>query len=206
MAGGRKGDNVPDKKKTPIMPTIWTEERIREEMRRLDKKTGLHGADLPIEFFRGRSLLGQYCLTEDKGFRFSVTYLDDPNWSEQSALDLIRHEYAHYMDHVLNGTVRPPFHGTKWKACCSSIGGRPIRCYDAEVEMGYKKRSVTAASTAIRYGAYEVGKSIVHPTFGRGMIVAANGEGPARILDVKFEGVGVKRLGTAWVDKNCEKC
>ena len=190
-------------KKDPPVPTIWTEERIREEMRRLDEKTGLHGAQLPIEFFRGRSLLGEYCFDADKGFRFSVTYLDDPQWSERSALNLIRHEYAHYMDHVLNGSAPGSSHGPRWKAYCSSIGGLPVGRYSEDVEKRYKKQMVSDASAAIRYGRYEVGRSIVHPAFGRGMIVEAAGEGPSRIITVKFGAAGLKRLGAAWVDEHC---
>ena len=48
------------KVKEPIVPTIWPEERIREELRRLDRKTGLHGAELPIEFYEGKSYLGWF--------------------------------------------------------------------------------------------------------------------------------------------------
>jgi len=172
-------------------------------MRRLDKKTGLHGAELPIEFYRGKSYLGWFYFRPTMYFRFSVTYVDDPHWTEQSALDLIRHEYAHYMNWMRNGLSG---HGKEWKVCCSEIGGRPVRCFSPEVEEGYKKRNIIAASTATRYGTYEVGKSIVHPVFGKGMIVGANGEGPARIIDVKFPTIGIKRLGVAWVDKNCTKC
>ena len=57
----------------------------------------------------------------------------------------------------------------------------------------------------MRFGVYEVGKSIIHPTYGRGMIIEAKGEGPVRIISVKFETVGVKRLSVEWVDKNCTK-
>ena len=190
--------------KQPIIPVIWTEERIREELRRLDQKTGLHGAELPIEFYRGTSYLGQYCLVNQR-FRFSVTYLEDPKWTEQSALDLIRHEYAHYMDHTLNGSIQYPCHGSRWKAYCSSIGGVPIGHYVEDIERQYKKQNMNKASLALRYGDYDVGKSIVHPQFGRGMIVGAAGEGASRIIDVRFPVVGIKRLGVAWVDKNCVK-
>ena len=37
------------------------------------------------------------------------------------------------------------------------------------------------------------------------MIIEAKGEGPSRIISVKFEDVGIKRLGVAWVDENCTK-
>ena len=191
------------KVKEPIVPTIWPEERIREELRRLDRKTGLHGAELPIEFYEGKSYLGWFYPLPTMRFRFSVTYIDDPHWTEQSALDLIRHEYAHYMNWMRSGNASS--HGKEWKACCSEIGGRPVRCFRPEVEEGYRKRNISEAILVLRYGAYEVGKSIVHPSFGRGMIVAAAGEGPSRIIDVKFPAVGLKRLGVAWVDKNCSR-
>lgn len=191
---------------TKITSALWPEERIRRELRRLDRMTGLNGAELPIYYFRGKRRLAEYAGIVGRGFGFSVTYMDDPRWSEQSALDVIRHEYAHYMDHVQNGTEAPPFHGAKWKACCRAIGCVPMRSYREDVEMGYKKKNLEAASTAIRCGAYEVGRSILHPSFGRGMIIEANGEGVYRILTVKFASVGNKRLGAEWVDKNCTKC
>lgn len=191
-------------KKTLVVPTIWPEERIREELRRLDRKTRLHGADLSIVFDPKRKTLGSYHPIE-KSLHFSMNYFEDPSWSEQSALDTIRHEYAHYMDHMLNGHMKPPHHGPKWKACCLAIGAPPERLYNPEREKMYKRQNLKMASTAIRYGLYEVGKTIIHPTFGSGMIVETNGEGPSRILDVKFSAFGLKRLGAAWVDKNCRR-
>ena len=145
-----------------------------------------------------------YCPSEKK-FRFSLRWFEDPGWTEQSAIDTIRHEYAHYMDHMLNDHTRPPHHGPKWKACCRAIGAIPERLYREEDERQFKKKNMEAASTAIRCGACEIGISIVHPTFGKGMIVGANGEGPARIIDVRFPEIGIKRLGAEWADKNCTK-
>ena len=192
------------KVREPIVPTIWPEERIREELRRLDKKTGLHGADLTIVYDSKTKLLGAYHPLEKK-FRFSTKYFENPSWSEQSAIDVIRHEYAHFMDHMLNDSIKPPHHGPKWKACCRAIGTPPERLYSEEREKKYKKKNIEEASTAICYGTYEVGKSIVHPAFGRGMIIEANGEGLYRIVTVMFPAVGVKRLGVSWVDKNCTR-
>lgn len=36
------------------MQVIWNEETIREELRRLDLKTGLRGAELPIKFGKAK--------------------------------------------------------------------------------------------------------------------------------------------------------
>ena len=37
---------------------VWDEERIREEFKKLDSMTGLHGADLPITFGKAKHTLG----------------------------------------------------------------------------------------------------------------------------------------------------
>ena len=39
----------------------WTEADIRKELARLDAKTGLNGATLPISFSNAKCTLGQYC-------------------------------------------------------------------------------------------------------------------------------------------------
>ena len=46
--------------------------------------------------------------------------------------------------------------------------------------------------------------TLKHPAFGEGTITAVNGKGNSRILDVEFPGVGMKRLGVVWVEKNCK--
>ena len=37
---------------------IWNEEMIRAELKRLDRKTGLNGAKLPIKFTHSKHTLG----------------------------------------------------------------------------------------------------------------------------------------------------
>jgi Uncharacterized protein conserved in bacteria len=51
---------------------------------------------------------------------------------------------------------------------------------------------------------YEPGMTLKHPAFGTGTITAVTGQGNSRILDVEFQGVGLKRLGVMWVEKNCK--
>ena len=50
----------------------------------------------------------------------------------------------------------------------------------------------------------EVGMTVRHPAFGTGSVVAVNGTGLSRIVDVEFPSVGLKHLGAAWVEKNCK--
>ena len=82
------------------MKNIWTETAIRKEFARLDAKTGLKGATLPISFGNAKCTLGSYSSAGGGAFRFSRHYFDDPLWPIEEALDTIRHEYAHYMDHM----------------------------------------------------------------------------------------------------------
>lgn len=51
---------------------------------------------------------------------------------------------------------------------------------------------------------YEPGMILRHPAFGEGTITAVSGKGNSRIIDVEFPGVGLKRLGVVWVEKNCK--
>lgn len=74
----------------------WSVEKIRAVMVHLDRKTGLHGAELPIEMGKAVSYLGRYYCGERKSFYFSTHHLNDPAFRESEAIELIRHEYAHY--------------------------------------------------------------------------------------------------------------
>lgn len=52
---------------------VWDEKTIREEFKRLDSMTGLHGADLPITFGKAKHTLG--CFVSAK--LYSVPKKDD---------------------------------------------------------------------------------------------------------------------------------
>ena len=108
-----------------LKPVLWTEERIREELRRMDRITGLHGAELPITFTRNHRCLGSFYVEERK-FAFSLYWFDDPEWPEAEARDIIRHEYAHYMNLERNGRKN---HGPEWEACCLEVGATPCARY-----------------------------------------------------------------------------
>ena len=107
---------------------MWTEEMIREEMRKLDEKTGLHGSELPIVFGKARSRVGGLGVRDGKPsyFRFSRHYFDSPDFAHGSAMEVITHEYAHYMDVCRRGTSD---HGPQWKACCQELGEDLDRCF-----------------------------------------------------------------------------
>ena len=83
----------------------WTEAMIRKEIQRLDEMTGLHGNDLIVDFGNAKRRLGCFITREGKShkFRFSRKYFEDENFSRHEAYDVIRYEYAHYMNQELNG-------------------------------------------------------------------------------------------------------
>lgn len=110
---------------------IWDEARIRAEIARLDGITGLSGAKLPILFFNARRTLGQFGVHDPNGaelmyFRFSHHWFQRPDWPAEHALDVIRHEYAHYVNWVRH---RQSGHNSSWKKCCILVGARPERLH-----------------------------------------------------------------------------
>lgn len=116
----------------------WSVEKIREVMRYLDQKTGLRGAELPIRLGTAQYHLGSYNCTEGHmRFSFSARFLNDPLFRESEAIELIRHEYAHYYVHAadlrrffLDG--RSWHHGPSWKYACRMVGASGRRAYDAK--------------------------------------------------------------------------
>ena len=218
-------------KKESYTSKLWPAKRIREELRRLDRITGLHGAGLSIWFTDRGEALGSFCRTKISNimfFEFSLQWFDDPDWPEESALHTIRHEYAHYMDYMENGENADDSHGESWQECCRKIGVSPSPYYNPtdflrkkkvilrrqaeiarrEEEKARRQReALDDALLAIRYGSYNVGTIIDHPVWGKGMVINAAGEGVHRTVTVRFasQGSQVRKLNAAWVDKNCRK-
>lgn len=180
---------------------IWTEDVIREEMRRLDIITGLHGADLPIVFTRAKRTLGSFHHTDldPVEFRFSKIWLTNPEFAHAQGLDLIRHEYAHYMDFMRHGDSS---HGPKWKACCREIGADPTARYNAEMNEYQLKKERAAEQQAAALTRYTPGCTVTHPTFGAGRIESCSGEGTNRRITIRF-GDTVRLLSAGWVMTNC---
>ena len=184
---------------------IWDEEAIRQELERLDKITGLHGSSLPITFGKARYQLGSFHVNpqkkEPKKFHFSLFYYGNPEWSKESALDTIRHEYAHYMDYMLYGNGG---HGPTWKMCCRKIGANPSRCYSEKMEAIYRKKEERQKEISVQVERFQPGKKIKHPKFGIGVIRTIKGPAERRILEVEFPQHDIRRLGAAWVNENCK--
>jgi len=182
---------------------LFDEKMIRDELRRLDGITGLHGAELPIKFGIARSYLGRFSYRdpEHPEFYFSNYYFRDPNLPTEEKLNVIRHEYAHYMDFMRTGSSS---HKSSWRKCCDEIGAYAVRCFS------YKHADTIAAinrknqQANEKYEKYSVGRTIVHPFFGKGEITAVTGDGSDRIATVSFGGATEKKLAISWIDSNCK--
>lgn len=116
----------------------WSKEHIRSILRNLDKRTGLQGGELPIEFMSSERFLGMYYRGPNQRFAFSTRYFNSPTFPERMAYDVIRHEYAHYVVDATGLTrwvphgPRVKHHGDDWKLACRLVGANPHRCYDDE--------------------------------------------------------------------------
>ena len=187
------------------MKTKWDVAAIRKEMARLDKKTGLKGSERPISFNNAKATLGSYSSGSGGYFKFSNYYFQDPEWPDEEALDTIRHEYAHYMDHQLNGMMG---HGASWKKCCIEVGANPLRCYDKERAHNYQRKHQEEDQLSSKLDTYRIGDRILHPRFGTGTIVEISGEAVKKTVVVEFnEGKdpGRKKLALSWVEENCSR-
>jgi hypothetical protein len=112
----------------------WPISRIRFEIARLDKITGLNGQSLEIRIGKATQTLGSF--ESEKGkpkrFRFSAHFFESDDFSHAAAIDTIRHEYSHYMVLMTYGRHPGGAHGNAWKKCCRRVGARPERCYSEE--------------------------------------------------------------------------
>lgn len=140
---------------------IWTEDKIRSIIRKLDEKTGLNGSELPISFKSYGGTLGYYRYVEPKTFGFNRKFFNDPSTGEAEVIDVIRHEYAHYyvdvthLEKFIGHSRRETSHGDDWKWACKMVGADPTRCHNASDFIG-KKWSLAEAVEA--YNAADVTK------------------------------------------------
>lgn len=186
------------------MEAIFDEGMIRSELRRLDAKTGLHAADLPIKFGNAKRTLGRFSYPSDDKleFYFSNYYFQSPNHPVEEKLDTIRHEYAHYMDYMLTGSSS---HGPSWKNCCRIVGAFPTRCFSQERSNSFLAKHERERVQNEKYDHYSIGNKVLHPVFGEGVIKAILGDGINRIACVSFADVGQKKIAISWIDCNCKK-
>ena len=96
-------------------------------------------------------------------------------------------------------------HGATWKQCCRIVGTIPIRCYDDQRALFYRRKHAKEEKFSEYYDVYRVGSRIEHPVYGVGVIKEIIGESVRRII-MDFHDVGLKTLGLAWVHEKCRRC
>lgn len=123
----------------PTYTKTWTEDKIRAIIRKLDEKTGLNGAELPIAFNSYGWFLGHYHYVEPKACGLNRKFFDDLTTNEAEVIDVIRHEYAHYyvdaanLARYIGHSRRETSHGSDWKWACKMVGADPTRCHNAAI-------------------------------------------------------------------------
>jgi len=103
---------------------LWNEEMIRAELCRMDEITGLCSRDIPIRFNASKCCLGSFCVADGKpkAFNFSIRFFMDESFAQKEGVNVIRHEYAHFMEHAIYGGIeRGKPHGPRWKECCAYL-------------------------------------------------------------------------------------
>ena len=181
----------------------WTKEAIRREIKRLDGITGLKGADVTVRLYDEPEPLGCFTFKDPARmtFGFSSTRFEEPGFTDAEALDIIRHEYAHFMEYRLFGESTD--HGPNWKKCCIRIGARPDRLYtDSWKEDARKAEKERARRT--RTDGFSQGMVIHHPAFGDGVIERIEQTTNMTKLTIAF-GDRTRVLDIDWVRKNCMK-
>ena len=187
------------------MDKIWSEERIRNVMKELDKKTGLKGAMLPIIFTKSRGTIGYFSVVGGKSnrFAFSDYYYQDPDWPAEMAIEMIKPEDAHDLDYETYGKAG---HGPTWKICCGKLGIAPLRLYSENGANYYINKHKLNEAKSEKLDRYDSGVCIEHPKYGKGVIKEIVGAGAKRLAKVEFAEAVEKLLSLSWIDEKCKTC
>lgn len=167
----------------------WDENKIRWIIDNIDKKTGLHGAEIRIVLANHAGALGCYQFVGEEVFWFKPSFINNDDTPEAAVIDLIRHEYAHYYVHAANlkrfigHSKRETSHGKDWRWACKMVGAIPTRCYDPA---DFKDISWSLDDAEAAYRATDI-----HPF---DILAFVNKWHQAPILDEEFAVKMLKRL------------
>lgn len=179
----------------------WTEEDFRAELKRIDDfvrvKHGIDlcGSELEIGFSNSHRTLGVY-YSGDMRFVFSLAFFNS-NVPEECAIDVIRHEYAHYYTHAVFG-IRGG-HGAYFKAACKAVGAIPHTYYSRFAEEMARTREWEKA--CVYSGKLKEGDAVTHPKYGNGIVISSESGRSSALLTVEFEAVGEKKIDECWILK-----
>jgi len=182
---------------------VWTEADFRKELLRLDqyvKKTkgiDLVGSKLEIVYSeKARCTLGMY-YSREKKFKFSLLFFNS-DVPEACAIDVIRHEYAHYYADVVFGYCGG--HGALFKAACRIVGANPSTYYSKQFESSARKKEELDAM--VYESIVKPGQVVLHPSFGEGRVLSVEGSKHTALLKINFGCQGVKQIDEVWLKNN----
>lgn len=181
----------------------WTEEDFRKELRRLDdyvRRTqgiDLAGSELEIIFSqKAKHTLGTY-YSKEKKFKFSLLFFNS-DVPEACAIDVIRHEYAHYYAEVVYGYLGG--HGAPFKSACRMVGANPSTYYSKSFEESARKKE---ESDNIRYKSKAFpGQTVFHPLFKEGKVISVAINKTTAMLTVDFGKHGVRIIDEVWLKQH----
>lgn len=188
----------------------WPESRIREEIARLDRQTGLKGAALTIRFNNSRRTLGTFRSKngEPVCFSFSQAYLECDDYPDSEQLDTIRHEYAHYMVCVRYPGLHEPSHGKHWKKCCQEIGAQPSPYCNLsiarEVRQQEKLQEAERSSVCSLLSDLSPGTEIIHPVLGTGVVTAITPDPDNPRITLSFGENATRLFSARWIIEHCD--
>lgn len=181
----------------------WNEEDFRKELRRLDQYVkrsqgiDLVGGELDIEYSeRARCTLGMY-YPKEKKFKFSLLFFNS-DVPEACAIDVIRHEYAHYYADVVMGYSHG--HGSLFKTACRIVGANPSTYYSKTFEASARKKEEWDARTYD--SAVKEGQLVLHPQFGEGNVLLINKLRDTALLKIDFGKYGIRIIDETWLKNN----
>lgn len=104
---------------------MYTLEDVRKEYDRLDTLLGINTSNVELKISKGFRTAGLFEVRRDKKtkdlkmiIRINKVVF---NCCEDSFFEIIRHEYAHAANYIINKD-KADAHGTKWKAISKKVG------------------------------------------------------------------------------------
>lgn len=71
------------------------------------------------------------------------------------------------------------------------------------VEYKKKKPEMEKAEPVETGTAIIAGMEIIHPAYGKGIVMEVSGKGSGSVLYTHFQGIGIKQLSAKWVEEHC---
>ena len=165
---------------------------------------------------------------EEEHFYFSLRFVasyEERLITNEDRLDIFRHEYAHYMQYNMPIPAEYNWqkgkHGSAWKYCCSLTGAVPTpyyragetlkkQDYEKVLKNPWKGTTIPLLDTFHRETEYQrrknskvifaQGETVMHPTFGEGVIQKIDPKEGSVILHIQFRD-RIRKIDQKWLNR-----